>query len=405
MITDFETNKLYFSSRIKTEKYAPLWNELEKILSKYGYKPSFIEGTRDIWCRDYMPVQIDANKFSQFKYFPEYCVDHKHINLLTIQEEMQYKQPRQAQIRQIDLIVDGGNIVKSKNKVIMTEKVFAENKNREKKSVTAMLKKALNIDSIFFIPAQPYDYTGHADGMVRFFDESTLLLNDYSRESDSWQKKMVMALKQTGMNIVEFPYIMSDEKVDGDYTAKGCYINYAQIGNLVLFPQFGINEDGNALRRIKELYPEPQYHVEPINSNIIANGGGVLNCITWNIFEPIINNAIDELVPVYGDEKRMFVIYNGDYGVKLKDYVCVPISIKGSEVGDPWSLQKHLKFSHAIEPIVSEADIIKAKNLLSENLSNEQLSDILEALLNPGKKVIEELMEAPARLKSYDVKN
>jgi agmatine deiminase len=141
MVIDIETNKLYFSSLIKAEKYAPLWDELERILLRYGYKPSFIEGTRDIWCRDYMPVQIDENKFSQFKYFPDYCVDHKHIKLLTIQEEMQYKQPRKAQIRQIDLIVDGGNIVKSKNKAIMTEKVFAENKNREKNPSLKCLKK------------------------------------------------------------------------------------------------------------------------------------------------------------------------------------------------------------------------------------------------------------------------
>ncbi len=400
MVIDIETNKLYFSSLIKAEKYAPLWDELIRILLRYGYKPSFIEGTRDIWCRDYMPVQIDENKFSQFKYFPDYCVDHKHIKLLTIQEEMQYKQPRKAQIRQIDLIVDGGNIVKSKNKAIMTEKVFAENKNREKKSIIEMLKKALNVNLIFFIPAQPYDYTGHADGMVRFFDENTLLVNDYSKESDSWQKKMARALKQTGMNIIHFPYVASDKKVDGDYTAKGCYINYAQIGNLILFPQFSINEDGYALKRIMELYPEPKYHVEPINSNIIANEGGVLNCITWNIYNSIDNNAIDELLPVYGDENRLFVIYKGDYDVDLVDTVCVPISISRSEVGDPWSLQKHLKFSHAIEPIVSEADIIKVKNLLSKNLSNEQLSDILESLLNPDKKVIEELIEVPARLKS-----
>ncbi len=397
MVTDFETNKLYFSSRIKTEKYAPFWNELVRILSKYGYKPSFIEGTRDIWCRDYMPVQIDENKFSQFKYFPDYCVDHKHIKLLTIQEEMQYKQPRKAQIRQIDLIVDGGNIVKSKNKVIMTEKVFAENTNREKKSVTMMLKKALNVDSIFFIPVQPYDYTGHADGMVRFYDENTLLVNDYSRESESWQKRMASALKQTGLNIIEFPYLASDEKVDGDYTAMGCYINYAQIGNLILFPQFGINEDGFALKRIMELYPVPKYHVEPINSNIIANEGGVLNCITWNIYDSINNNAIDEILPVYGDGNRIFVIYRGDSGVDMNDTVCVPISISSSEVGDPWSLAKHLKYSHAIEPIVSEADTRKAKKLLKENLTDEQLSDILNSLLYPGEKVIQELVKKPSR--------
>ena len=78
-----------------------------------------------------------------------------------------------------------------------------------------------------------------------------------------------------------------------EWTAKGCYINYAQIGNLIIFPKFNINEDGNALKKIKELYPEPECHIETIDSNLIAKGGGVLNCLTWNIYKPIVEDAID----------------------------------------------------------------------------------------------------------------
>lgn len=399
MITDFETNKLYLSLLLKTEKYMPFWIELEKILIKYSIKTLFIEGTRDIWCRDYMPVQIDTINYSQFQYFPDYCIDYRNIKWLTIQEEMQYEKPFVIDVKYIDLIVDGGNIVKFKNKAIMTEKVFKENKKRDKKSVINMLKKALKVDELYFIPVQSFDYTGHADGMVRFYNENILLVNDYSRESDSWRKKLDVALKQTGLEIMPFPYVLYDDKVDGDYTAKGCYINFAQIGNLIIFPQFKVNEDDAALKRIKELYPSPDYYVEPIDASLIAKGGGVLNCLTWNIQKPIIEDAIDYLVPVYGDENKMLVIHKDDTEKQLRDTVCVQLYPIRKEIGGAWSKAKTLKHVEYFNTISSDK-ISYSKDILNKQFTIEQLSDILELLLTPSLEVLDELVEIPPRLKN-----
>lgn len=403
MIADFQTNKVYFSSLIKTEKYEAFWTELERILAKHNIKPEFIEGTRDIWCRDYMPVQLNTIEYAQFKYFPDYCVDHRYIKWLTIQEEMKYKMPRVTYIKPIDLIVDGGNIVKSKNKAIMTEKVFKENSNRDKKSVINMLRKALRVDELCFIPIQSFDYTGHADGMVRFYNENTLLVNDFSQESASWRKKLDYALKQTGLDTIPFPYVQSTEKHEGDWTAKGCYINFAQIGNLIIFPEFKINEDGKAIRRIKELYPEPKYHVETIDSNLIAKEGGVLNCITWNIYKTIITDAINYLLPVYGDENTMLVVHSEDERPK-RDTLCVQLSPKNKEIGKEWSLKKTMKH---VEPInaIGAKDVGKAKGVLKNCYSTEELSDILEALIHPDKNAVDELVEVPQRLKNYRPRN
>ena len=118
MITDFETNKIYFSSLIKAGKNEPFWNKLEQILTKHNIKPSFIDCTRNIWCRDYMPIQLNEKDYVQFKYFPDYCLTHKEISKLTIQDEMVYDRPQGINVRHIDLVVDGGNIVKSNNKDI-----------------------------------------------------------------------------------------------------------------------------------------------------------------------------------------------------------------------------------------------------------------------------------------------
>jgi len=266
-----------------------------------------------------------------------------------------------------------------------------------------MLRKALKIDELFFIPVQPYDLTGHADGMVRFYDENTLLVNKFAQESDSWQKKLKYALDKTRLKIVQFPYIPSDENHEGEWTAKGCYINYAQIGKLIIFPQFNINEDGNALRKIKELYPEPEYNVEPIDATLVAKEGGVLNCLTWNTYKPILSNAIDYLIPVYGDEDSMLVIHKDDV-TAYNDALCVPLYPKIGKFGTAWSIQKTLK---RIEPIegIRKVDINDAKTILKKYYSLEQLSDILETLLIPSKNAMLELKEVPQRLINYKPKN
>ncbi len=198
MIIDSETNFVYFSSLIKeNEKYLPFWQQLEPVLieNKIGY--GFIENTRDIWCRDYMPIQKDINDFIQFEYFPDYYLDPKHIAKLTIPSET--KIIDKINKRSSKIIVDGGNIIKSKSIAILTEKVLAENSNRDPETVISMLKKELDVEKIFLIPRAAYDIIGHADGMVRFYNETDLLVADYSdiSVSDSWRKRMDKALRDT----------------------------------------------------------------------------------------------------------------------------------------------------------------------------------------------------------------
>jgi agmatine deiminase len=283
MITDSQTNFVYFSDLIRTDKkYTSFWEGLEPILIENKILYGFIDSTRDIWCRDYMPIQISKKDFVQFKYHPDYLVeDHKHHDILTIQSEIGIING----IKPIksDLIIDGGNIVMSKNSVVMTDKIFKENKGH-KEDIIAELKTVLKVDNVFIIPMIPksYDFTGHADGMVKFLDDNTLLVSDYSYYSISWQKKMKAALDKTGLKIVPFPSINYEKKnQNNDFTAMGVYINFAQIGNSILFPTFDLPKDEEAIEFTRTLYRD--YNVIPIDSRAIAEEGGVLNCITWNI--------------------------------------------------------------------------------------------------------------------------
>ena len=44
-----------------------------------GVPIEVIPGTADIWCRDYMPIQLDQDRFCQFVYAPDYLRGYEHL--------------------------------------------------------------------------------------------------------------------------------------------------------------------------------------------------------------------------------------------------------------------------------------------------------------------------------------
>ena len=60
MIIDKETNKVYFSF-LSTYDYKDELKSIKNILKKYNINYGFISGTKDYFCRDYMPVQVDES--------------------------------------------------------------------------------------------------------------------------------------------------------------------------------------------------------------------------------------------------------------------------------------------------------------------------------------------------------
>lgn len=76
-------------------------------------------------------------------------------------------------------------MVNSSNKVILCDKVFKENKSFSRLETVSELKSIFCVEDVLLIPQQPGDFIGHADGMIRFIDDHTVLINDYSREKGS----------------------------------------------------------------------------------------------------------------------------------------------------------------------------------------------------------------------------
>ncbi len=276
MITDEETNKLYLADCLP--KWHPKFFErFEKVIKECCIPIDFLPGTKDIWAVDFMPIQISTDKFIRFKYAPDYLRPKKYHKYISDSEAICKEIKIDA--KPSNLIVDGGNVVRSRNKVIMCDKVFCENKNVPERELIGQLEELFDVDKIVFVPWGRNDKIGHADGMVRFIDNDTVLINDLSIEDEDYQRSFRMSLHNAGLVWVELPY---NPPVDPKSTsAEGIYINYLQMKQAIIMPTFENEYDEKTMRVLEEVFTGRT--IRTVESNEIAKGGGVLNCITWNI--------------------------------------------------------------------------------------------------------------------------
>jgi agmatine/peptidylarginine deiminase len=168
MIPDNITNTIYFSELLKIDKrFSKTYNEIEAALDLFGIQPKFLKKTKDIWARDYMPIQIADDRFVEYNYNPNYL---KNISGIKTNPKLVCDSINLKTIKS-DLIIDGGNIVKSENCIILTNKVFSENKHTyNEKELLNQLYNTFEVDKVVIFPWDENEIYGHSDGVLRFID-------------------------------------------------------------------------------------------------------------------------------------------------------------------------------------------------------------------------------------------
>ncbi len=286
-------NTIYVSEFLKL-RFPVIHEILKTNLTAHGLRLGYISGSYNIWVRDYLPIQV-GDKFVKFKYktvgydeFPWMTVLDKSIDFL---------KPIYS-----DIVLDGGNIVKCKDKAIITEKVFVDNPNEMESSIKYKLEKLLECE-IIIIPSEPEDLLGHSDGILQWIDEKNVFINDYSVmmqiRKNGWKKYLediISRLKDRGIGVELFPYAYNKcpKMKPAEFRAKypfaddmnqatGYYINYLKIKDLIFLPVFGFPEDRDAVDKLKIFYPK--HDIVCIDCNEISAEGGLLHCITMEYKE------------------------------------------------------------------------------------------------------------------------
>ncbi len=278
MVVDSETNVLYLADFLP-KKYPVFFSAFEKALKENSVEINWLLGTKDVWARDYMPIQISKDKFVPFTYAPSYLIGTKSGTSSLSDSESICKAINIKTEAKSSIILDGGNVVKSKGNAIVTDRIFKENLGYDERKLIRELETLLEVDKVIVIPSDRYDFTGHADGMVRFLTEDTVLINQYAKDKDEFQVTLRMSLYNAGLNWIELPYNPYNNK---PYTsASGIYINYLEMQNIVFVPVFHMDEDECAIKVFEEQFKGKR--IVSVKSNDLALKGGILNCISWNI--------------------------------------------------------------------------------------------------------------------------
>ncbi len=124
MIPDTQTNYLYLADSLP-KKYPDFYKRFETLLSDCQIDFSLLPDTKDIWAVDYMPIQITESNFTQFIYNPGYLQSTKWLKSISDVDGVCNRQPN-LQVHKSNIVLDGGNVIRSTDKVIMTSKIFKE---------------------------------------------------------------------------------------------------------------------------------------------------------------------------------------------------------------------------------------------------------------------------------------
>lgn len=262
---------LYFSSQLNIQEYKPAADRMFAALDLFNIKYKLLNNTNDIWARDYMPVKTKSGKYVSFRYEPSYLANNPQLRTnFKTDIAPNFKVDN---LVYTDINLDGGNVVfsPSKEKVIISDRVFSENPEYDKNTLLLELEKLLEA-SVLIIPSLKSDMTGHADGMARFADENTVVTNA-ALSPYGFETKVKKSLQNYGFNVIDFPYF--DSKGD---SAIGCYLNFLETEQAIFLPVFGVETDNEAINKAKSIFSKT---IIPVNINEIAVKGGLLNCISW----------------------------------------------------------------------------------------------------------------------------
>ena len=261
---------IYFSELLQKPKYRADAERLFNALTANGETYSLFENTQEIWARDFMPIKTRSGRYISFRYEPSYPADHEgeRTKFKDIASQFDFD------VTYSNINLDGGNVVfsPSKEKVIISRRIFTENQGYQEDELVGELSKLLEAE-VIIIEALKSDMTGHADGMVRFASEDTVLINKTGWKMGLEQRHKT-DLEGEGFKVIEFPYHDSHRGKD----ATGSYLNYLETPRHIFLPVFDVPEDKIALSTAREVFPK---EVIPVKITEIPKDGGVFNCISW----------------------------------------------------------------------------------------------------------------------------
>ena len=282
MIADWQTNKIYLSG-ILEKKFPITYTNLLVQLKGFGYKPEILPNTNDIWARDYMPIQLNDTSFIEYRYDPDYLQGNSDI--IESREIKTYSDIVCEKIGlktlKTDIILDGGNVVKSNDAIILTDKIFWENRRRySEKQLIVKIHDLFEVEKVILIPWDEECEFGHSDGMLRFINNDKVLISGFYETADKYFSKKIIESVDKAKVDWEWLRVANVESENNI-----AYMNFLQTKDFIIVPSLNQSEDEEAITEISKCFPLYASNNMLVKFDVceLFRKGGALNCITWTI--------------------------------------------------------------------------------------------------------------------------
>ena len=212
-----------------------------------------------IWLRDFMPLQRRDGGLIGFHYGSRYMHEFGE----EIFDNAEVWNRLGLKVNRIPIIADGGHFIETPRHWLVSTAISDENPTWSHSKLTAALEGALG-KPVLWLKPMPGDFTGHLDGIVRWYQGNELLVYAPLPGFITWQKGLTSRLINAGYSLQEVETVVSDDPI----SAEGLILNFVKYKQLIY-------STSDKLRI-------PKHVTIFIECNDILSLGGGLHCLTWN---------------------------------------------------------------------------------------------------------------------------
>jgi agmatine deiminase len=280
MIADWEINGVFLTN-FRGGRYPDLFAQVHSTLTSHGVEVRLLHAVGEFLARQYSPIQVGPQKFVKFGCDPLYLTLFPELRT---GDEVVTAYQSLGDCLHSPIVLDGCNLVASRTKAILTDRIYEENPEWTHADLRKELKRILEVEQIIVVARDPYQIYERADSIVRFIDERTVLVNDYSEVDPAFGNRLARTLRSYDLSIELIPYCPEQCWKGSLLSALGCYTNYLRTEQVVLFPIFGIEQDQIALSRLKSLIPDVP--IVPLDCTKLAVECELLNGVVASFRRP-----------------------------------------------------------------------------------------------------------------------
>lgn len=273
-ILDSGDDFLILTDKQAYERYAAVLDEKRIIINPIS----------DIWMRDFGMSNTVYPIMFRYTAAGQGGNRKGQIHADEVQEELaRFAEKAGLIFKETHWFNDGGNFVDDyTGNVVISRKFLRDNKLSEK-SARQKLRNLTNIRHVAFIESDEQGGLEHADGVVSFVDDNTLIINSYPTDplySRQLKEDLRRGLPNVKIHEISTAYDGSNIYDDRFGSACGLYTNALVTPERIYLPQFGIPEDAVALSQVKAI---TNREVIPVDSSDVCFMGGGLRCMSWQI--------------------------------------------------------------------------------------------------------------------------